>query len=665
MKNNPAGLKKEGIRVYTAFEPLSFRRRSFHEVARFEDTYEWEHSEEFVKGLKERGFNLLVTTFSKGHGITAEAEERENTRKMVRLCHEHGIYAGGYIRYSTFIPETFKLDDPGCVERMAAVGTKGPTHYFDQYWRYVPCPSSKDYLDYLDKLIGIGVGDIGLDCLHVDGMDLLYEPYACHCPKCLAGFRSWLKERYPTPQAQKERLGFAPVDHVEIPEVISVQELVTMRGPVIADPVAQEWMFFRCHLLARIWKFIVNAAHSRNPDCYVQGNVSFCPNVNPFWVGAKDMSLIETAGNEGFFTEEGMPPDYFPDGRLHGHFETFKKLRRLGFQTFTYSIETEEEKLKRTVAHQLAFNLDIAGVFSTGGRPAKDKWALTVPEYMAFHRDRRDLFGGTVQAHDVAVYYSERNCALNSGTPLAAQSLARDVMMLGHIPFGYLMSGHRKEMGEFRAMVLPEVESIGDAEAEDIAAYVRAGGGLLVLGANTGRYDECRRLRRQNAFASGLGVGWDESSSAFSARVGKGRVAFLPQLRSPEGSPEELVQADLAANKGNYLILYTEKWRMPVNAAEMLQLLEWAAGGYRFGVLVPNAVAVEFVWQPDEKRHLIHLVNHDLARDVGPFEIQCHFPVRSACAFTPDGEPPKASLNEASGVIQIDGFHRYLIVAVS
>jgi len=668
-RKRPVGLKDEGLRAFGAWEPLSFRIRSWPQgtTRRIEDDYAWEHTEEFIKGLKQRGFNLIITPFSKGRGITAEAEEREHTRTVARLCHKHGLYVGGYIRYSTFIPETFKLDDPNCVERMAAVGPKGMPRYFDQYWRYVPCPSSLEFLEYIDKLIGIGIEDIGLDCLHVDGVDLGHEPYTCHCPKCLAAFRAWLMARYPTTKVQEARFGFAPLDYVEIPDG-TVNESAAPPSPIVADPVAQEWMFFRCHQLGQIWRFIVNAAHRRKPDCYVQGNACFCPNVNPFWVGAKDLAQLAEAGNDGFFTEEGTPPDLYLDGRLHGYFETFKKLRRLGLQVLTYNGDTDPERLKRAMAHQMAFNLDSAGVSIDEKKTDAGKWPATVPEYMAFHCDRRDLFCGAVQAHDVAIYYSERNYALNSGTPLATQHLARDVMMRGHVPFGYLLAERRNEMSEFRAMVLPEIESLSDTEAREIAAYVRAGGALLVLGANTGRYDEYRRLRRKNALSSRLRVAWTDASSAFTARVGKGRVAFLPQLQSPEGLPQELVEADRAENRTPYLILRTELWRLPVNAAEMLQLLQWAAGGYRFDVLVPNTVVVEFVRQPDRKRHLIHLVNYDLTRDVGPFEIKCHSPVRIARTFTPDGKSPKVRIGgEGIGpkVIRIEGFHRYLIVAVS
>ena len=673
------GLKEEGLRAFGAWEPLAHRIRGGYapEHARTEDVYAWEHSEEFIKGLKDRGFNLFITHFSKGFGIEAEAEEYENTRRVAELCHKHGMYVGGYIRYATFIPETMEHEMPDCIEQFASRTASGAfARYNTQYWRYIPCPSSTEFLEYLDRIIEIGVSDIGLDCLHVDGLKIWPEPRACHCARCTAGFRKWLAQHYPTARARKERLGIASVDHVEPPEFVAAGRL-SLPLPIIRDPVAQEWMFFRCGLLAGVWKSIVAAAHRRNRECVVQGNSSFYPSLNAAWASGMEISQLAQAGSDGFFTEEGNAPDLTPDGRLHGYFETFKKLRRLGFQVFTYNREpkymgyaamTDPERLKRGMAHQMAFNLDSAGVFHAQVKPGQ--WPVAVPEYMAFHRDRRALFRNAGQAHDVAVYYSERTRALNCGTPIITSLLARDVMLRGHVPFGFLLAERRKGMAEFRCLVLPEVECMTEAEAADLAAYVRNGGGLLVLGANTGRYDELRRLHRENVLAAQLGIEWSADSSAFTVRVGKGRVAFLPRLAMFEGNPADLIRAPEEISDPHYLFKtpHTE-WHLPMNSAEMISLLRWACDGFHFELTVPDSVVVEFARQDEPPRYLVHLVNFDLERDVGPFEILCRgIQAAEVEAATPDGPAPAAELlpraGSASDVVRVEGFHRYLIVAV-
>jgi hypothetical protein len=287
---------------------------------------------------------------------------------------------------------------------------------------------------------------------------------------------------------------------------------------------------------------------------------------------------------------------------------------------------------------------------------------------MAFHRDRRDLFQGAKQAHEVAFYYSERTRAFNAGTHIATQAMARDVLMRAHAPFGYLLAERRAEMAEFRAMILAEVECLSDAEAFDLAAYALAGGGLMVVGAATGRYDEMRRLRPRNVLAGALGLAWDDGSPAFSMRVGKGRVAFMPALIAPEGDAAELVEQG-RKKADPYFMLDSTQWRPARNGADLVRMLEWSADGFRFEPLVPDTVVIEYARQEQRRRWLLHLVNYDLDKDLGDFEVLCRgFAPQRAEAFTPDSPTPSVAVlpGVASGpaAIRVGGFHRYLIVAV-
>ena len=102
----------------------------------------------------------------------------------------------------------------------------------------------------------------------------------------------------------------------------------------------------------------------------------------------------------------------------------------------------------------------------------------------------------------------------------------------------------------------------------------------------------------------------------------------------------------------------------------MVNLLSWTARGFQFEPLVPDTVVVEFVKQDDPERCLIHLVNFDLDRDAGAFEILCRgFAPRHAEAFTPDGDAPAVEIRTAeddgSVSVRVEGFHRYLIVAIA
>ena len=76
------GLREEGLRVFGSWEPLAHHLQGGGASRGVEAAYAWVHTEEFIKGLKDRGFNLYITHFSKGYGIEAAAPERENPRTV-------------------------------------------------------------------------------------------------------------------------------------------------------------------------------------------------------------------------------------------------------------------------------------------------------------------------------------------------------------------------------------------------------------------------------------------------------------------------------------------------------------------------------------------------------------------------------------------------------
>jgi hypothetical protein len=243
-------------------------------------------------------------------------------------------------------------------------------------------------------------------------------------------------------------------------------------------------------------------------------------------------------------------------------------------------------------------------------------------------------------------------------------------MLRGHVPFGYLLESHRGELREFRAVVMPETECVTGAEANHIADYVKQGGGLLIIGANTGCYDAHRRRHRKPPLMEALGVEWGASSGAFTVHVGQGRVAFLPQLDVPQGTVAALTQETIAKTKPEFDKIFPEAWQPALNGADMLKLLHWAAGGFRYELTVPDTVVAEFVRHESPVQELVHLINFDIDRDVGPFEIRCPGrTVARAEVFTPDDPAPQVELpsgkGEDSATVRVSGLKRYLIVGLT
>ena len=127
--------------------------------------------------------------------------------------------------------------------------------------------------------------------------------------------------------------------------------------------------------------------------------------------------------------------------------------------------------------------------------------------------------------------------------------------------------------------------------------------------------------------------------------------------------------ANRTPSPGGYFHLQSTQWHPARNAADMVRMLRWAARDFRLEPVVPDTVVAEFTRQQDPLRYMVHLVNFDLARDVGPFEILCRgFTPLHADAFTPDGDAPDVDVipagPDATASVRVDpGFHRYLIVA--
>ncbi len=87
---------------------------------------------------------------------------------------------------------------------------------YQQSFRYLPCFSNQDYLDYLKKIVRYAVTEVKTDFIHFDNFSLSAEPYSCHCRACKTGFRGYLRKKY-TAEQRKERFGFENIDYVNPP----------------------------------------------------------------------------------------------------------------------------------------------------------------------------------------------------------------------------------------------------------------------------------------------------------------------------------------------------------------------------------------------------------------------------------------------------------------
>jgi beta-galactosidase len=254
-------------------EPLSFRRRTGNCRTNEIEIWQREHSEEVVEKLAARGINWVRTHFYKGNGLKAEASEMELTRQFVQLCHQHGLKVQLYTQFGTLQYETLLAEHPD-MESWACVNEHSEfvrIRYGHQGFRYKPCFVREGYWKFYKTVLRKGIQDIQGDGFGFDNVEGPSEPDSCHCPECRAAFVTFLKQRYPTPQAAEERFGFPVLDHITPPVFNHLNPPITCR--IVKDPVMQEWMEFRCENMRRRFEEIWNFAKKLKPDMMLEYNV--------------------------------------------------------------------------------------------------------------------------------------------------------------------------------------------------------------------------------------------------------------------------------------------------------------------------------------------------------------------------------------------------------
>ena len=71
--------------------------------------YEFQQSEETIRGLKNSGVEVFHTHLYKGFGMVAEAPEMQDTVKAAAFAHSIGMKVDTYIQWDTMMYETTRV----------------------------------------------------------------------------------------------------------------------------------------------------------------------------------------------------------------------------------------------------------------------------------------------------------------------------------------------------------------------------------------------------------------------------------------------------------------------------------------------------------------------------------------------------------------------------
>jgi hypothetical protein len=647
-------------------EPLSFvvRRGGYsYEAAR--EHYENAQSEEVIRRLKEQGVEVFHTHLYKGFGMVAEKPEMEDAKRVAEIVHRYGMRVNSYIQWNAMMYETFFAEEPGAkdwiqrdIEGLPLLLPYG----YQQSFRYRPCFANQEYLDYLKKVVRYAVQEVKADFIYFDNFDLYNpEPDSCHCPVCVQGFQSYLETKY-TPEQRHERFGFENVNFVNPPQWN--RQNPPERLEIIFDPAIQEWIDYRCQLMADSLRQMALYAKSLNPEVVIQVNPHGITGANRAFEAALDHPRF-LKWTEVLMTEEENPASFTPDGRLISKIRSYKLARRFNNVVVTYIWQDPV-----AMGECLSFNQTI-------GFAGSDPLAPEMVKYISFYRKNRDLYVGTEDVTLVGVLRSYPSITYHHARAQLSAILMEQALIQARVPFGLLFDEHLRDLAPYRVLVLPDSECLSNEQLSSIRHFVENGGGLVATG-RSGLYDTWRRWRVEPGLrglidAQESGSGYEETVEALKIptglpvrkEVGKGRTVYLPGVVFDGPLPEP----------DDYFNISNRFWKRPKNWEDIIDSIRWAAKGEMpVEIDGPEFLVANVVQQRGKQRLLIHLVNYNAKNvpAIASIDVKCQLPsgkrAREIKIVSPDLETPRAlnfTMQNSTALLTVPEVRVYSVVVVN
>jgi hypothetical protein len=563
---------------------------------------EYEQSEELIRKLHDKGVEVFHTHLYKGFGIEAERPGMEETKKAVAIAHRYGMKADTYIQWNTMMYETFFAEEPravGWIQRDVAGLPILLTYGYQQSFRYRPCFSNQEYIDYLKKIVRYAVMEVKTDFIHFDNFDLNPEPASCHCAACVDSFRKFLKTKYSVAQRQ-ERFGFENTDFVNPPQWNRQNPSEQME--IIFDPAFQEWIDYRCQEMANALQQVSEYVNSLSPEVAVEINPAGITGENRPWEAGIDHSRL-LKFTQSFWSEEENPPAYHNDGRLVSKIRSYKLAR-----IYNNVLLTNIDDNPLAMAEALAFNQALGFV---GSNPLSAK----TQHYIDFYRQNQKIYRNSEDVATIAVLRSYASLTYNNARSQLSAILVEQALIQSKVPFDLIFDEHLKDLKKYATLILPDSECLSDEQLAIIRRYVKEGGGLVAT-EQTGLYDQWRRVRTTpglHGLVDGqlLGSDYQElvisrmspTGSVVRKHVGQGRVAYIPQIEfdGPLPPPQP------------YFAITNIFWKRPKNWKEVVDSVRWAAAGnIPLAVDGPDFLVANCTIQKGSRRVLIHLLNYNV-----------------------------------------------------
>ncbi|MBO5008192.1 MAG: beta-galactosidase [Clostridia bacterium] len=494
-------MKENTVWAYWGHEP-SYHLKRMHTRPSLFTLGEWSdkwqdrlRTEECIKKAADDGINIIYTNYFKGFGLEYEKEEIEKTKILTEIAHKYNIKVLGYCQLDSIYYETFLAEDSNA-KKMAALKPDGTFQIWgDSYYRWSVCYNSKEFTDYIKKVVDYGLSYVGLDGFHFDNSYIGY----CYCERCKKDFRKYLEENEKNP---KDILGINTFDYIEIPYYEAFPK-------INHDSLYFLWQKYRqvkCsevqnEIFAYVKEKSDNKAIILHNPAFPRGSADYLNfGFNP-----------ELAGNQcDFILAENHDNLINENGKVTTQIMAYKFGERFKYKVFESSWTIDEEKkdypapdcytYPKTyfqIAYFLSQSMIYGGLTGTpwlmrsthNGDELLQDFPLqreTHKKIISYYHDNYKLYDGKPLNY-VKVLYSPDNLINMSSSGLDSLKNTVNLIHNENIHFSFVTVDEIPSLSKDQILVLPEVFFADDALCKNLS--VAANNGCKII--QTGKFNEC------------------------------------------------------------------------------------------------------------------------------------------------------------------------------
>ncbi|HTL53940.1 MAG TPA: alpha-amylase family protein [Planctomycetota bacterium] len=612
MRPQQRWLEEEGI-IYTGFwEPIHFYRQMGNASQNTASVCDYIKSEAHLKHLAALGVNHLWCNFSKGYGLQFEQAEQLKIRAMNKIAKQLKMRVIAYCTGGSLTPETVKYEAPDIDDWIAHPkpgewASYGNNGY--QNFRARPCYTSRGYIEWQKKVVTRAL-EYGCDGIHFDNTNINAEPGTCHCPRCLKLFREFLAEKYDRKDPAKravgiDRWGRDVFDFAREPWFDQWNVPVYQREISVANQ--QDWLLFREHIFQKALLEWADHIHKLGGAVEYNTGKSF-HSAYRLWGGINDEVLYPHT--DIVFNEGALELGYNVHGSPHCRLREHKIVQNFDLPMMNYNRDTH------MMAEAFSFNPGMLGMWDYHQNPAdhaaRIKFFHWYKNYIPYQTRQVSLAETAVLLHNESMTFSQIRvyqylCSLT-------QLLQEEA-----IPYNFVYSKDLGDLSRYKLLLIPDMHCLKDAEAAQIAAWVKKGGSLFTTGRTGQRTDGFLRRTRvkaihsqadlyatsepENIFTNLTG---ENFTNDFVKSVGKGRIGHMVKL-------EFISQPDLSTTAT--WMVDDEHINRPKNSDAVLKMLKQLLPERNLTVRSGQDLVVDLCRRTDTGEGLVHLFNVSFAKE--------------------------------------------------